>query len=270
MSIEYYIPIPDAQIFLYRNNSDRKQNVIRETKIALVVERIDYANGIRVFYQGCTYAKKGFPTPESTLAINICKRVLREAMHFPLLLINKPTKLIQSYIEICHREIYPYILKQEYMTPCSREVQKFLDNFLGKLSIDAKLIEYLSPILSAIIEYDAPYRYRIQDLLSETTAEKLESPKEIRRLISLWMEREQYNEVKRKIKKIRYVTSLLYIPRIRRAYIHALRSSCFSNFQFDQDDRYWVSRRADYNFFGKTSEERNKNADDLQGYTVQV
>lgn len=185
-------------------------------KEGLVIERIDYTDGIKVYLQGHTVPFKGMPTEGAVQAINVIKKLLR----------LQPLQAAWIAIE-------PHILKPEYQQPITREVCKMFPNKMGIT-------------IAHVLEYDSAYRFFIQDLLSETTSQKLlNAPySEVRRLIAINARRCADNPQARK--KMRYTGHifilLLCLPSFRRA----IRTCDFSKLQTDADDRYWIEKRLDY------------------------
>lgn len=185
-------------------------------KYALIVERIEYDNGIQVYLTGHTVPFKGMPTEQAVGAINIIKRLLR--LH--------PLQAMWLAIE-------PHILKEEYRQPITSELCKMFPNKLGIT-------------IAHILEYDSAYRFFIMDLLSETTAQELlQAPwGEVRRLLAINARRCAQNPVARK--KMRYIgyifMVLLYLPSVRKAF----RECDFSKLQTDSGDKYWINLRTDY------------------------
>ncbi len=238
--------IPEPPKFLFEDQTTPEQKIIQENTRPLVIEKIDFSDGIKVFYQSIPHPKKGFPTPAATVAINRCKRVFMAALRvFPL---RRPSILLGAYNHICYREI-PY-MKSEYMTPVARELKYFIYVFLIRLKFSEEQSQQFAKIMSHIFEYDPPYRYRLQDLLSDTTKEKLTRKpiREILFLLKRFHRREKYLEVKRKIKLFYPFIFLLLIPKFRKAFQKAVKNSDFESFQFDEDDYFWVKERLDYDF----------------------
>ncbi len=269
--LKYTIPRPPKEIFEYADKT-LEWKVLNENRVVMNVKEVDFTNGIQVWYEGCDTPRKGFPYPEATIAMNLCKRVLMEGLRLPKLAFLRPEKLIRSYLNVCFREISPHILSEEYMTPCAKEIKKFVFMFLYSLGINIDVSLDFARVFSTIFEYDDAYRFRVQDLLTETCKEELMKPRKvIARLLKLLKEREKYDAVPGKFLLIsRFLTLGLYIPKVRKAYTKALNMSRFQNFQFDETDRFWMQYRKDYDFFGKSYEERRKDAPKLKGYEISI
>lgn len=104
--------------------------------------------------------------------------------------------------------------------------------------------------IAYILDKDAAYRWRFQDLVSETTLEDLTARpfREVRRLLKIYMQREN-EEQRRKFKKLcMFLPLLLLIPRNRQKFRQILKACDFSKFKTDYIDRYWMRQRFDYAF----------------------
>lgn len=185
-------------------------------KHGLVIESIEYGNGIRVHVQGHTMPFKGMPTEGAVNAVAVIKKLLR----------LQPLQAMWTAIE-------PQILKEDFRQPITKEICTM---FPSKLGIT----------VAHVLEYDSAYRLFIQDLLSETTKDALlQRPyREIRRLLQISDRRLAQNPVVRK--KMHYIGHifliLLRIPSFRRK----LSQGDFSKLQADESDKYWISLRTDY------------------------
>lgn len=114
--------------------------------------------------------------------------------------------------------------------------------------------------IATIFEYDDAYRYRIEDIASETTKEALmKNPrKEIKRLTEIFMQREKTHATDM-IGRISWLLSLLLVhPRIKKAFITAVSKLNLKRLQLDNADRYHVLIRADYDFTGLSLEDRKR------------
>lgn len=208
--------------------------------------------------KGADFHYKGIPTPEAIFAVNAVKRItLKTAIFFPVQCVLKPKKIIDYVNETALIIIKPYFIESENKTEFAEEICKVMNLLFSKITKkgDADLA---SRIISLIFEYDAAYRFRLQDILSETTKKKLiKSPiKETNRLLKILYQRD-YDAVSSKFKIMgKLLTYSLIIPKIRKAFKEALLQADFSKLQLDENDRYWTAQRVDYKFWGKTNQER--------------
>lgn len=236
-----------------------------------------HTGGMFLYFKGVKYPKKGFPFPEALHAINIVKRqmmmlintVARKEMVLPAVGIvvipfKKKVALLEHTLANFNRSndyiLANVYLKEVYMTPCARELRKFLSFFLYNLGISFDTSRTTAKIFSTLVEYDDAYRYRIQDLMKEITKEEIiEYPRDaIAKLLKLFSERDKNGEVV--IKKFNNVGKLLSIAllsrKVRKAFTTALESVEFKDMQMDEADMYHCLTRDDYNFGGKTIEYR--------------
>lgn len=209
-------------------------------------------------------------TPEAIWASNLVKRVVIETIRtlthplfIPTLLcvLIFPRKklftgVINSFDRIGMSALQPYFIKEEYLTPCAKGLKGLIRDFLTNLDLPA---ENTAKILAHLIEYDAAYRFRLQDLLSETTQKRLiKNPrKELQRLNRINAEREIDNWPRERMNLVfKGISLLLLLPSIKKAFIMAVQNTDLTLLQLDEGDRYWVSYRKNYNFMGLTYEDR--------------
>ncbi len=290
--VEYVIPQPPQEIFQNKDNS--KQAIIDENRTHYLIERFDYTDGIKVYYKGCPYPRKGFPFIEAVSAVNIVKHVFIESIktlgmwqfsiswflalwtssggkpvnHHGDNIIDYGTKresviekLLGSFNRISYGIIAPYVMKPEYMTPLASELQALIYAFMVRIKINPSISKQFATIFGTLIEYDNAYRYRLQDIFSETTKEKISKKpyRELRRIVKIYASREKDMGVSRKFTTIYRLGSLLLLfPMVKLAIRKAVLHSDFERLQMDEADRYWCKTRNDYNFEGLSYAERMK------------
>ena len=231
--------------------------------------------GFLTYHVSFSYPDKGWRDDYSVRATQLTKRSLVAWLNFvsyvlPALVILLPwrVKVIEKFIDSFHNVaslfLAPYYLHDRYYSPLTKELRKAIRIFLNEIGVRDSKSEEFSRDFATIIGYDLAYYYRLLDLFSETTAEKLtKNPrKEIYRLISLFFEREARDKMHKNFGSlVRIVTWLLFLPSVKRAFRKAIQSVQFEKMQYDDDDRKYVTdSMADggYKFFGMTIEERNK------------
>lgn len=225
-------------IYQYRTGGDQIRD---EKQSESVLDRIEFNNGIQMYVKDEEYPLKGLPTPDSLFALNQIKKLIRCSLYLPYmyLAVFFQKRTIEQFESIAFNIMSPHIIKDEYLTPTARE--------LKKLIINIGYSEKFATLISHILEYDVAYRFRFQDLCSETTKEKLcKHPLlEIRRLIAINKKRD-YNIVSSKLHLFANFVSLvvLFKPSIKKA----IEKSDFNNFQLDKADKHWCIKRTDYNF----------------------
>ena len=265
MHKEYYIPQPPKDIYYY-NTGSRSETMVNEHAKSMLIEKITFDNGIKVYVKGAMFPKKGFPIPEAVWSANQAKRLLIEALRLPFLFLHPIKKLLSIYNSIAMQAVKPFILKDEYMTPVGQEIKSYIYIFLIHLGLEKrtdiqqKISSDFADIIGFIIDIDDAYRYRIQDIASETTAKELIAHPigEIRRLTKILITRDSPG-VAKKFQRVSTLLQLaLLIPRFRRAFKKTLSENFlfFQKLQYDQADEYWVWNRPDYKFLGMTHELR--------------
>lgn len=277
MTDNFSIPYPPQEIFEYGGNP--VDHVTAEAQYVNIIERIEYpeSGGIFVYLKGALHPSKGFPTPEAIGALNLVKRILitqflvlfrTDIKYFVGLAIFLPHKRkmdalnewLYNFDKLSWDIIGPYLMKVERMTPIGQEIYKMTYATLQYLGVGGGKWDMTARIVSALIDYDTAYRYRVQDLLSETTKEKLYTAPitEIKRLLAILVERDpERKHLQEKFKAIGTAISiLLLIPRFRKLFKRVILESDFHRLQFDEADRYHVLRLDGYQFLGRTIEDR--------------
>lgn len=259
------IPAPPAFLF---ENATGSTEILNEGTPTFLLDRIDVSNGIQVYIQGAKFPKKGFPYPEAIFAINIAKRMLIEGLKLsPYFVIGiiRPyktlEKLISAYTEISEKVLKQHYIKDSFLTPLARELGNMIYSFLLKLRMPNEISFRFAKVIQGIFEYDDAYRFRLEDVLSETTKETIaNSPrKELKRLLNIFIERQGKDERLKKnaIRLISILNVILLIPRFGESFKQTILESDFTALQYDEADRYWCSMRGDYKYFGTTFEERD-------------
>ncbi len=207
------------------------------------VERIVFEDGLKMYLKGHKYPLKGVPSIKTMEAINQVKVLLKRLLRLQ----TTPRQFGLQSMALLHG----LVISPQFMCACAREVYTMLEQATGDIPF--------SHAIAAILEYDQAYRFRFQDLASETTSLRLIAypQKELSRLLEINQQRD-YNEVSEKIGKIRKFTYLLWFPPLRALFQKIISQSTFNNLQFDENDVYWATIKRDYNYFGKTFEERNE------------
>ena len=247
----YDNPQADTQI-------TNEAKVSAEEILAWKVKEIKWGkNGIETIIEGADFPARGYAPPEAVFANNIVKRMIVAGL--PIVNPIRYMAIIASFGDIGWKVMSPYILKTEYLTPFSREIYKMAKVFLEE--IGSKWVDKPAKIIAHLFEYDNAYRLRMEDLFSETSPEMLynEPRKEIVRLLELNRVREvQYKEgVSNKFKLVaNALGAILLIPKVNKAFKKAIKAVEYKNLCIDNIELYWMCHRQDYNFLGKTYEER--------------
>ena len=267
---------------LFKNKQSRLSEKVGNSDYHYDLERAEIVtdHGSRLFFKGMKFPIKGWPYMEAIFVCNIVKRqtmmiafslarkeFLLPALAFIFTPFKFKIKILENFLKHYNRNadylLNDIFLEEKYMIECSREIRKFIRNFLNEIGISKEASEKTAEIFSHLIEYDDSYRYRFEDLMSETSQYlMMKSPtKEIQKIIAFHAEREvgSGHIISPKFKSFASIMSfILFIPKIRRAFKHAVLKSDFKNFQLDEADIYHTLLRTDYNVRGKPVEERKK------------
>ena len=287
------IPTPPKQIF--ENDFSPESLVTHEEQSMFMIEKIEYPEegGIYVYKFGgqiieengeqkiinavrCLYPEKGFPTPEAVSACNFAKRALISQLRFltqktiliclsPLLLLpfRSKIRLVERFVNefngLSETVLTPVYLKDRYLCTLTKELQKLISIFLISAGIRDQYAQAFAKNIATLIEYDTAYKYRIEDIMSETDAQKLKNAprREIKRLLAIFATRDLNITTQAKFNTIGKILSLaLIVPRIKKAFIKSLDEIDFTKLQLDEADHYHVLKYDRYNFLGRTIEDR--------------
>lgn len=269
----------DQQFVVFHPEPKVFQNVVPQSKVigtptVYQCDHVEYPEkgGILVFYKGLKLPVKGFPYPEAIKAINVVKKAFIRSVGamaskqsrlllFLFIFLPGKKKTIDKFIfefnEFSLEILKPHVLQYSYLTEIAKEFKKFLTYFLALLGIEEA--ERFATVFSTLIEYDNAYRFRIEDILSETTQQLLwfNPSQEIARLLKIYCEREFYEPLQAKFKSLVFLIGLAFlVPGVKKAFRKALRASHFPNFQYDTIDHFTILNRGDYNFCGLTRDQR--------------
>lgn len=192
---------------------------LKEEQEGTKITRIDTVDGVKVWLEGHRMPYKGLPTGQAILSVSIVKELAKGRLIEAAWLAYKPH------------------LTLEQMNPFPREIQRV---FPGKLGT----------VIAHTLEYDNAYRLRIQDLLSETSKERiLQRPiREIWRLLRI-NKRRDIKPVHRKFMFAACVLTLIFlIPGFRRRLKISLKNCDYMALILDKSDIYWLHLRTDYNW----------------------
>ena len=239
------------------------------------------SGGFFTYHESFDYPEKGWRNEYAVQANNLAKmfliswgRFLGNKSLIPLYLAFAITpwrvksKIIERFIqEVCNMANkcfqtyqHKYYLDSQYYTISCLELGKFVTYFLRNLGFH-NVAENLGFVVATLIEYDTAYRYRLEDLFSETSAEKMiEIPRrEINKLIRLYVQREKHKDLPEKFISIgRILSWALLIPRVKKTFKRTIKQIEFKNLQLDEIDYYHVRNQIGYDFFGMTIQERDK------------
>jgi len=244
---------------IYVNKSGGNQ-IIDESPVYWTIDKMTFNDGIKQWVTGAEYPCKGNTPPEALFACNQAKRLFIEGIRvlgvWSLLIGWR--KLLKAYIDISWKIMSPYILKYEYMTEVGQEIQDITQNFLEQLDVPKDQATQFAQIFSHLIEYDNAYRYRVEDIMSESRQKDfIRNPrKEIKRLMNILSRRDSPGVADKFVSIAKLLSLTLLVPVIKKTLRSVLEYSNWEKLQADKIDRYWMSMRKDYKFEGLTNEER--------------
>jgi hypothetical protein len=166
-------------------------------------------------------------------------------------------RIMNLFIDITHNGLTPYFLKQEYYSQIVREIYRVLDGL-----VDDKIRD----IVCFYAEYDAAYRYRLQDILACLNKEALKKDykKELKRLLDILCERESYackmedwGMANKYIKIFKLVSIFLLLkPKFKKTLVKVLSAIDLKEIALSDEDIYWTNFYEDYNFRGMNYDQR--------------
>jgi hypothetical protein len=230
-------------------------------------------DGIYLCFDGMEYPERGVVSTVDMWHCNIAKRLMVESFRLTprfwatwVMFIFYPWKykikflnaLLHSYNDVAFKAMSASIVKDEILTPMAKEMRKAIITFGNTLRLDENEVKQFAEILTNLINYDNAYRYRIQDLCNEVDVIALGiRPKtEIDRLLLINGMRDS-DSVSKKFRMFGNIfITLLFIPKIQRAFSEVVKTIDISKMRPDKYDHFWMCMRGGYKFFGKTDAER--------------
>lgn len=234
-----------------------------------------YNEGVMIDLEGAEFPQKGVAIPLTMQRINAVKRIITESTklikqkEFILIgvffmlktikgRINFIEKIVHAFNSVCIKIIDNSFFKRYYLTSVARNLDLLISRTMMNMGINKTVSQDFGRVISAVIEFDNAYRFRMQDALSEIDYDELKTKpaRELLRVLKLYEERDN-KIVSSKIIILRPIIRLLFLSKwFRDAFILALESIKFDEMRFDENDKYWVCQRGDYEFFGLSYEER--------------
>lgn len=237
--------------------------------------RFSYNKGVLLYLDGAEYPQKGVAIPITMQRINAVKRMITETTklmkekEFMILIILFMFKTTKGRIKFIEKVIHPFnsiaikvidnsFFKRYYLTSVARNLDLLISNTMINMGISKTVSMEFGRIMSAVIEFDNAYRFRMQDALSEIDNNqlKLNPSRELLRVLEIYKERD-HEGVSKKIMILKPIIKILFMSKwFRNAFILALESIKIDDMKFDDNDRYWICQRIDYQFLGLSYEER--------------
>jgi hypothetical protein len=227
-----------------------------------------------VYYKGIQAKEKGVNNGQIIASLDVAKAILAGQLRWlankPYLLLFLDNNFFEGICRACNKAIGHYY-QVNYLYPAAEETKNILVFILKEYGLANELAENIGDIIATFIENDNAYRFRYQDVVSETTKDTLlKNPyKEWKRLLDLFIEREMRgkdSKITGYFKNILRILRILSLtPKFKRIYKAAINNANLDNIKFDEDDKYWVLWWNTYNFFGQTFEERRKKLVEIHG-----
>ena len=264
--------IKNYEAGIYHKYANGGQQIKQEGGEAFAIVGIEDEGEIKTVIKKAQFAHRTYISNKTLFVTNQAKSIFIEAIKTlvePQYIIGTVISLftpkirqnlIKRFNHMAFRLISPEIYKEIHRTPFGNELQYLIFEITRHL-VSEESADRFAEIVSTIIENDDAYRYRIMDLFSETTIEKLKDIKELKRLITLSNDRDTCRLVKKKKYDLYIILRVaLYIPKIKKAYLSALDNLTISNLQLKDEDIYWCSYKKDYDFMGMNWEQRQEYA----------
>ena len=277
-------PIFGADFYRSKDGQDRILN--HELTEGHLLEKIidekrtkfDDNKGVLIYHKTFPYPEKGMRDPSSVNSSQLTKRALltqlqfftsKVLLPFHLIFLLFPWKLkiklieawANSFFNFTSLDFDNFIPENKYYSPLPKEIYKAIELFLSLLGFKVETANHLGSIMGAFIQYDTAYWTRLEDILSETTKERLlkNFVRETDRLLHLLAERdpERPHLVKKFAIFVRILSIGLWHPKIKKALRKTIESLTFENLQYDEGDRYNIRNTMRYRFFGMGIKERN-------------
>lgn len=219
--------------------------------------------GVYLYTPGCKWPEKGWPFREAVFAIDTVKRAIMNSARFVLSIprnLFQPSKIVRSgleqftdYTENVFTRWGVYWKPQYYCT-CVREIYRVGMEMAGEDIVSQRFVKAICMIL----EFDNAYRYRFQDIMEEFHVILfLEDPtQELIRLLEIGRDRDPNGTGPKYQTIIRVLPWLMKIRIIRETLKSFFNRVDLTQLWLDEIDWYRVTVWGDYNFRGKTLDER--------------
>ena len=255
-----------------------------------LVEREERPNegGIYHYLVGYKYPYKGSPHSDGVMNLHTVKKFFKLAVdHYNsktiriaiASLIILPRCITKGFLRPIIDHLYSWIdfrLYWDFLDPhryCKsvRELYRTFTVLIDRREdpLDKKMLEIVRNLVCMSFEYDSAYRFRFQDIIAETSKEKLlaDIKGETNRLFGILLEREIEAEWMRdKFSKIKKALSLaLYFWVVRNCVREFIKEADIEKLKPDEADRYFDLLRKDYDFFGKSLPERIEMRKEIEG-----
>ena len=267
--IQYYEPPPG--IFRFYAPTIAHQ-IVREKQVLPIFNGIKYPKegGIFTYYLGNIYPEKGLKLPLPGHLVSVAKKQILALiglfasnnswwMILPIIgallmpkrvLFSKISfMLYQTAISLDKVLERAYLHKRFYMEPV-KEVRKLIYLILKNLGFSVLICRRWSEIISVFLQWDDVYTYKIQDIFSMTTKERLlaNPRKEVMYMAKIYNERDI--DKTKLLMIIKLASFLLLVPSIKKAFKEAFRHIDIEKIQMKDADIYHCLVRGPYKYMG--------------------
>jgi hypothetical protein len=255
-----------------------KLSSLTSEKWVFIIDRPEkLKQGIHLWYKGVPYPRRVFHSrlkdPNfflrtlaalGTVKKNIFLFAQLKDFVFPYRFsIKKYEQFLRTFLAAQKWTLDEFFIKDDEFSVPVWEIGKFVKIFLLNFGFSKDICDDIALIIMMILEFDNAYRYRVQDLVGETSKENLKSlVKEIKRLFKIYLEREIQNQdilewgARGKFYRLYILRFLFYLPKFRNAFLKALDEINLENIKFDINDRFHISFWRGYDYEGKSFDER--------------
>ena len=235
------VPIPcvaPEKIYKYRR-SQALSGAKVVTYMSREVKEIE-GKGIFTYYHGTDIPRIGMsPTyndfPKAMAEVDKVKRFLRENLKNPFI-IFRYKKALREFNDLADKCLNQWYLDEKYWKPTTKQIYTFVSVFLRCIGVAREIAEKTAEIVATLFEYDDAYCYRLNDLMSETTKERMidNFAGETKRLLEI-NEKRDYKGVNAKFGSIyRLLRFLCLIPRVKRAIIQGVKAVYWKGWQLTE------------------------------------
>ncbi len=194
---------------------------------------VDRVNGGVYVHYSDRPEHKGHMYPAACDANNIVKKV-----SLTILGILKPKTFVDNYLIFADYVNHQHYLKFAFYSDCNRELWRFTFFFLRRLGFSFDHSYRLGRVAANLFEYETAYRWHLQAMFGEFTEEIKTNPrKELKRVSNLFENDKWHNKITQIGKLMSYA---LLIPKIKTAFVFAMKQIELNQFILDLDDRFYA------------------------------
>jgi len=255
-----------------------------ENCIGVVEDKIyPEEGGVLTKFIGCSYLFKGYPnvrlvelldTPKDlfskipeligNMSFLVKATFLMSFVFLRIIAKDFLMKVCETYVDISHRTIHPYLLPEKDYVTSVKEIYRALGVAIAKVKNERlrNILYKIRDIFCMALNFDTAYKFRVQDILPKIDIVKLldNLNKEIKRVCDIFIKRENAEGMKIRWKKLvrMLILFLMVSPTAKRLLMDFFLEVDLSKIKLDEADWYYCLKRHQYNFKGFSLEERLK------------